>query len=104
MTDKKRLTKKLNEGTLKEKDLSFGRPMPFGKYQGKPVYHLLIKHPFYMDWVIKQTGFVLTETESWWKSQVDLAIEIARADRLIGSLPTPSASIILPNIDNPHNH
>lgn len=72
-TESERVTleRKYNTGKVRESDLSFGRIMPFGKYKGKYIYHLLIKHHRYMDWIVKNTQFKLTGTETWWKKKID---------------------------------
>ena len=82
--------------------LDFGRKMPFGKYKGNAVYVLLVKHPMYMDWILENTGFKLTETEAWWKDKVDLVLEIIRADRLIAGLAGQMHLGGVDNIENLH--
>ena len=105
MTDRERLEACFRAGDVKEKDLAFGRVMPFGKHKGKYVYHLLVKHHLYMDWVLANTRFTLTETETWWKDKIDTAVTIAKADRLIGGLGLCVKSVgkLPPNIENPHS-
>ena len=98
MTDEKILIQKLDDGEVAEKDLSFGRKMPFGKYKGTCIYYLLVAHPYYMDWILKHTKFVLNETEAWWKDTVD---GIRRVDNLLCGL---SGCLYMgdSNIENPH--
>lgn len=102
MTDTEILIEKYNGGNVTEEDLSFGRIMPFGKYKGKYIYHLLVKHWRYMDWIVNNTKFKLTETEKWWKNKIDITIAIVRADKILNGLPLPSSNILMPNIENPH--
>ena len=103
MDDKSRLQKWYSMGARRPAEcLDFGRVMPFGKYKGTAVYCLLVKHPFYMSWILENTGFKLTETEAWWKAKVDLAIELWRADRLIAGLAGQMHLGGVSNIENPH--
>jgi hypothetical protein len=76
--------------------------MPFGKYKGNAVYVLLVKHPLYMDWILKNTGFKLTDDEKWLKDKVDIAVECARGDRLIAGLASQMHLGGVGNIENPH--
>ena len=82
--------------------LDFGRKMPFGRYKGNAVYVLLVKHPMYMEWILKNTGFKLNDDEEWLKAKVDLALECARADRLIFGLCSQLGFGGVDNIENPH--
>lgn len=103
LNDKERLKSWYNAGARNPSEqLDFGRKMPFGKYKGKAVYCLLVKHPMYMSWILENTGFKLTETEAWWKAKVDLAIELYRADRLIAGLVGQMHLGGVGNIENPH--
>ena len=86
MSEKETLIERYNEGKVSENDLNFGRKMPFGKHKGKPIYHLLVKHWRYMDWITHNTDFQLNETEKWWKSKIDYTIEAIRADNIISGL------------------
>lgn len=103
-TDREKLEELYNSGDISKDDLKFGRIISFGKYKGSFIYLLLVQHPLYMDWLINNTSFSLTETEKWWKAKVDLDLELMRASNLIyglSSLTYPS-SIITPNENNPH--
>lgn len=96
--EKEILERKYNTGKVRENDLSFGRIMPFGKYKGKYIYHLLVKHHRYMDWIVKNTQFGLTETEMWWKKKIDDFVSSMEDSRtvqllscLVGYLPTDNS-------------
>lgn len=103
MTHKEILTEKYNNDKVTAQDLNFGRQITFGKYKGQYIYYLLVKHWRYMDWLIANTGFVLTETEKWWKSKIDTFIECRKADYLISGLVGMMDSCIpLENENNPH--
>lgn len=105
MTDRDRLEACFQAGDVKEEDLAFGRVMPFGKHKGKYIYHLLVKHHLYMDWVLANTRFTLTGTETWWKEKIDTAVTIAEANRLISGLGFYVTRVCkMPlNIENPHS-
>lgn len=103
MTDKELLQKKYDSANVTESDLSFGRTMPFGKYKGKYIYYLLVKHHRYMQWALEGTSFTLTETERWWKNKIDTVIELAKADRLISGLCGQMNLGGMDNIENPHS-
>ena len=66
------------------------------------LYVLLVKHPMYMEWILKNTGFKLNDDEEWLKAKVDLALECARADRLIFGLRSQLGFGGVDNIENPH--
>lgn len=103
MTDKELLEKKYNAGKVTANDLDFGRTMPFGKYKGHHIYHLLVKHWRYMDWIVHNTTFTLTDTEKWWKAKIDIVIECRKADNLITGLAgMMGMAIPEENIENPH--
>lgn len=86
MTDKDLLQEKINDGTISSDDLMFGRKMPFGKYKGKYMYWLVVKHPYYVKWAVEQVKFKLTETEHWlWKECLD-GLYLCKIDRLIYDL------------------
>ena len=105
MTTKERLIKLYNNGKVTKQDLCFGRIMPVGKYKGCYIFHLLVKHHRYMDWMVKEAKFGLTPIEIWWKNKIDTFIAIRKADNLIGGLAACGcdASDILPNIENPYH-
>lgn len=101
--DRERLESWYNKGACNASlVLDFGRKMPFGKYRGHAVYVLLVKHPRYMSWILENTGFKLNEDEEWLRSKVDLAIDLARADRLIMGLRHMTGLGGVDNIENPH--
>ena len=101
--EKEHLLKCYNQGKVREGDLSFGRIMPFGKYKGKYIYHLLVKHHRYMDWIVKNTQFKLNETETWWKAKIDDFIDDCRCDRLIQAIsPYFMTMGDMGHEDNPH--
>lgn len=103
MTDKEILLDKYNKDEVTYNHLSFGRQMPFGKYKGQYIYYLLVKHWRYMDWIVTNTDFILTDTEKWWKSKIDTFIECRKADNLISGLAGMLGSCIpLENENNPH--
>ena len=102
MTNKELLQQRYDNGEVKERDLSFGRVMPFGKYKGKYIFHLLVKHPYYMDWILNNTDFNLNDDETWWKSVIDTALAISRADRLLGALGSFMSTCDMANENNPH--
>ena len=103
MNDKEHLENWYNAGAWNPSEqLDFGRKMPFGKHRGKAVYCLLVKHPMYMDWILENTGFKLTDTEAWWKAKVDLVLEVARTDRLVADLTGQMHLGGVDNIENPH--
>lgn len=102
MTDLEKLSKFFDEGKITENDLRFGRQMPFGKYKGKYICHLLVKHWRYMDWVAKNTRFDLNDIEVWWKNKIDLFIEMQKADNLIRCLCGQLNVGGIDNIENPH--
>lgn len=86
MSDKDLLQKKIDDGTICSDDLLFGRKMPFGKYKDKYMYWIVVKHPYYIKWIIKNTKFALTETERWlWKECLD-ELDMVRIDKLIYDL------------------
>ena len=102
-SDKERLTRWYNMETWKGASaLAFGRKMPFGKYKGMYMYCLIIKHPMYLDWILKNTKFHLTKIEEWWKARIDTAIELYRANRLICGLVPLMKLGGVDNIENPH--
>lgn len=103
MTDKELLQKKYDSGSVTESDLSFGRTMPYGKYKGKYIYYLLVKHHRYMQWALDETSFSLAETERWWKNKIDTVIELAKADRLISGLCGQMSLGGMDNVENPHS-
>ena len=82
--------------------LDFGRKMPFGKYKNTAVNVLLVKHPMYMDWILKNTTFKLNEDEKWLKDRVDIAFECTRADKLIFGLRSQIGLGGVDNMENPH--
>ena len=103
MIHKEILEEKYRKGQVSVDDLAFGRKIPFGKYKGQFIYHLLVKHWRYMDWVVKNTGFRLTETEAWWKNKIDTFIECRKADNLIFCLSGMLGSVVpMENENNPH--
>ena len=104
-SEKEILERKYRRDEVRESDLSFGRIMPFGKYKGKYIYHLLVKHHRYMDWIVNNTQFKLTETEMWWKKKIDDFVSSMEDQRtiqilscLVGYLPTGDN----PYENNPH--
>ena len=103
-TEKERLEYHFEHGLVKENELDFGRIMPFGKYKGKFIYHLLVKHWRYMDWICNNTKFKLTEDEIWWKCQIDLVIELSNADRIISGVGSMLGKMEIgsENLENPH--
>lgn len=80
MTDKELLEQRFRDEKVSDEDLAFGRIMPFGKHKGMYLYRLLVKHPYYMNWILENTQFTLTETEAWWKEKIDN--EIKRLERV----------------------
>jgi len=83
MNIKELLQNKINDGTICGDDLLVGRQMSFGKYKGNYVLWLLVKHPFYMKWIIENTSFRLTDVEQWWKEEVETALLLAHVDSII---------------------
>lgn len=80
---------KIDDRSITSKDLLFGRVMPFGKYKGGYMYWLVVKHPYYIQWIVNNTKFELTETEKWlWKLTIKELDEayIRHLDRLIFGL------------------
>ena len=101
--EKELLKQKWNADEVLEADLSFGRKMPFGKYKGQYVYWLLIKHWRYMTWIVKNTGFQLTETEQWWRQKVLDYIHDFQVNQWIADLcGYMSPDEDCGNIENPH--
>ena len=101
--EKELLEKKYQTDKVCESDLSFGRIMPFGKYKGKYIYHLLVKHHRYMDWIVNNTQFKLTETEMWWKKKIDDFIDDCRCDRVLQAVsPYFMTMGDIEHEDNPH--
>ena len=101
-SDKARLTRWYDLGAKGATTLTFGRKMPFGKYKGMYMYCLIIKHPMYLNWILDNTQFRLTETEEWWKRQIDTDIEKYRANRLILGLAPLMKLGGVDNMENPH--
>jgi len=80
------LQNKINDGSICGDDLLIGRVMNFGKYKGNYILWLISKHPFYMNWIVKNTSFQLNEVEQWWKEQVETAMLLAHVDSIIYGL------------------
>lgn len=56
-----------------------------------------------MDLLITSTGFLLTDTERWWKNKIDTFIECRKADNLIyGLVGMMGLATPLENENNPH--
>lgn len=83
---KELLQSKINNSSICANDLKIGRVMSFGKYKGKHVLLLLSKHPHYMQWVVDNTNFHLSDLELWWKDMVDTALLVTECDRLVYAL------------------
>ena len=100
--DKQLLRKNIYNDTTREEDYQFGRIMPFGKYRGKHIYYVILRHPRYSKWIADNTNFKFNETEVWWLNEI---IDIVRIDNLISAL---GGAVIrygeLPeNMENPHS-
>lgn len=101
--DRERLTRWYNQETWKGASaLDFGRKMPFGKHKGMYMYCLIVKHPMYLNWILKNTKFQLTRDEKWWKGKIDNALALYRVNRLIGGLAPLMKLGGIDNIENPH--
>lgn len=101
--DRDRLTRWYNQETWKGASaLNFGRKMPFGKHKGMYMYCLIVKHPMYLNWILKNTKFQLTRDEKWWKGKIDNALALYRVNRLIGGLAPLMKLGGIDNIENPH--
>ena len=83
--------------------LAFGRKMPFGKHKGMYMYCLIVRHPLYLDWILENTKFQLTEDEKWWKGKIDGALALYRINRLIGGLAPLMKLGGIDNVENPHS-
>jgi len=86
MDIKRNLQTKIEDGSICSDDLLIGRVMNFGKYKGKYVLWLLVNHPFYMKWIIKNTTFQLNDVEQWMREQVEIELLLAHADSIIYGL------------------
>ena len=88
-----------------DKLCDIGRKMPFGKYKGKSVLWLLVKHWKYMEWICSNTNFKLNETEKWFNEYLDEQEELKQTDNIIYGLyqVTSKCDVIetFPE-DNPH--
>lgn len=80
--DNSKLTREQKLERLK----SIGRTMPFGKYKGKSILYLLVKHYKYMEWVINNTQFKLNEVEKWWDDELSDRMQLQRVDNLLYNL------------------
>lgn len=102
-SDQERLIRWYNQETWKGASaLTFGRKMPFGKHKGMYMYCLIVKHPMYLNWILKNTKFQLTKDEKWWKVKVDNALASYRINKLIGGLAPLMKLGGVDNIENPH--
>lgn len=101
--DQERLTRWYNQETWKGASaLNFGRKMPFGKHKGMYMYCLIVKHPMYLNWILNNTGFRLTQDESWWKQKIDDALDRYRFAKICSGLASQMHLGGVYNIENPH--
>ena len=52
------------------KDVCFGRTFPFGKYKGDYIYRVIVVNYPYVNWVLENTQFKLTEDELWFLNEM----------------------------------
>ena len=103
--DKEILQSKINDRSITSDDLMFGRKMPFGKYKGQFIYWLVVKHPYYVNWIINHTKFKFTDTEIWlhkeclddlWLGNLnDLIYDLSKQVQKLGSLPESNPHYIV---------
>lgn len=102
MTEREILQHKIDDKSLCQSDLLFGRKMPFGKYKDKYVYWVVVKHPHYATWVKKNTNFRFTETESWLHNECLDELNTGNLNRLIYDLSKQVQKLGYIPETNPH--
>lgn len=102
MTDKEILQHKINDKSISSKDLLFGRKMPFGRYKGKHIYWVVVKHPYYAMWMKKNIKFQFTETESWLHDKCLEELDMGNLNRIIYDLSKQVSKVGFLPEDNPH--
>ena len=88
-----------------DKLCDIGRKMPFGKYKGKSVLWLLVKHWKYMEWICSNTNFKLNETEKWFNTYLDEQDHLQYVDNILyGLKQVVSKDTVIDNFPetNPH--
>ena len=100
--DKEILQSKIDNNTISSRDLLFGRKMPFGKYKDQYIYWLVVKHPYYMQWLKSNTNFQLTETETWLHNKCLEELHMANLNRWIYDLSKQVCKIGCLPENNPH--